>query len=68
MSVVGVKMPLPVLPPQQQQQLRSQLSAALPLQALQGSSGGGSAGSSPGSEVMRAHSTLEELSSPKRLG
>ena len=62
MSVVGVK-----LPPPPMQQLRSLQSAALPL-LEQGGASGGSVASSPGSEVMRAHSSLEELSSPKRLG
>ena len=59
-SVVGVK-----LPPPPSQQLRSQL-GALPLAQGGGGGGASSAASSPGSEVMRAHASLEELSSPKR--
>ena len=71
-SVVGVKL-APPPPAPLVQQLRSQLGAALPL--AHGSANGAPTGSapgtsstvsSPGSEVMRAHTNLEELASPKR--
>ena len=73
----GPQVAAPVL-----QNLRSQLSAALPFSygstteqaraaaaaaaSLGTASGSSSAASSPGSEVLRAHSSLQELASPRR--